>query len=610
MAPEQAIGRPRDIGPAADVYSLGAILYELLTGQPPIRGESSIETLRLLLSSEPVSIHRFPGPISRDLATICEKCLQRDVGKRYSSAAELHADLERFLEGRPIHARPTGKPERVWRWCRRNPFLAGALGCVAVLLFAIAAGLFRYSVAHSRELAKTRTAEQAEREANHKAEQTLWNMYLSDVSALNASHQVGQRFAALASVDKAIGLLSAVGRNSERERQLRNAVLSSVALPDLRQIRLIDKTATDIYGCSMSITADCLVVSSEKGVFTGRRLSDNRQLWTITAPEPRTMTILSPDGRAVVALGARGAKVWHVDGAEPKRAWEVPGAQFFTFAPDCKHACCSDSAGGMRLVRVSDGSVVRKIGRGVARSRFAYHVGTNRIAVCGTDGVQIIDAGTGKVETEFAVGTAAALLLDWHPSGEYLAVWGSGDEIALWSVKTHAKVLTFPLVGNPAQLRFTGDGLMLVAQALWNQRLCVWDVGTGQRLFEVPEFVSHADDIDAEGKIEFLTHRGANLQLTELDPGICRTLAQSLFHPLGYWHHASISPEGRIVALSSLQGLELCGRHSSFSLRQLARALRTSTPRGALPLDAARVSIASCPMSRRSLIETASLTRR
>src|SRR4029079_1393889 len=84
MAPEQATGRPRDVGPTADVYSLGAVLHELLTGQPPIRGESPIETFRLLLSSEPISVHRFEPRISRDLATICDKCLQRDVPKRYS----------------------------------------------------------------------------------------------------------------------------------------------------------------------------------------------------------------------------------------------------------------------------------------------------------------------------------------------------------------------------------------------------------------------------------------------------------------------------------------------------------------------------------------------
>jgi serine/threonine protein kinase len=416
MAPEQATGRPRDIGPAADIYALGAILYELLTGQPPIRGESPIETLRLLLSSEPVSIHHFERRIPRDLATICEKCIQREINKRYSSAADLQADLERFLEGKPIRARPISKAERAWRWCRRNPLLAGALGSVTMLLLGIAGVSLWYSAMLSREITKTRAAEQAEREANQTAQQRLWNVYLGEAAARNASHQVGQRFAALESVDRAIALLDKVGRNSERERRIRNAVLSAVALPDVRPIRVIGKASANLYGCAMSVAADCYVVATHDGTFTGRRLSDNRQLWTIANLEPRTAPILSRDGRIAVAVGSSGAKVWRVDESEPRLAWEAPGTQFFTFAPDGEHACYSDPD-GMRLVRVSDGNPVRTIGKGAARSRFAYHVGTNRIAVCGADSMQVITADTGEVEVEFPVGNIAEPLLAWHTSG-------------------------------------------------------------------------------------------------------------------------------------------------------------------------------------------------
>src|SRR5262249_28927877 len=149
--------------------------------------------------------------------------------------------------------------------------LAGALGCAATLVLVVAAVSLWYSVALSREFTKTHAAEQAEREANQTAQQTLWNMYLSEATARNASHQVGQRFAALQSIDKAIGLLDALGRTSERERQLRNAVLCSVELPDIRQTRLIGKVSADIYGCSMCIAADCYVVAGGDGVFTGRR---------------------------------------------------------------------------------------------------------------------------------------------------------------------------------------------------------------------------------------------------------------------------------------------------------------------------------------------------
>ena len=105
MAPEQAHGNFKQVGPASDVYALGAILYELLTGRPPFRGDSPVETLQLLLFSEPVSIHRLAPRVPRDLATICDKCLHGEIERRYSTAGELYDDLERYLAGRPIRAR-------------------------------------------------------------------------------------------------------------------------------------------------------------------------------------------------------------------------------------------------------------------------------------------------------------------------------------------------------------------------------------------------------------------------------------------------------------------------------------------------------------------------
>jgi serine/threonine-protein kinase len=557
MAPEQAGGRSRDVGPAADIYSLGAILCELLTGEPPIRGESPIETLRLLLSTEPGSIHRFGRRLPYDLATICDKCLQRDPTKRYASAADLLADLNRFLEGRPIQARPVGKVERTWRWCRRNRLLAVALGCVAIMMGVLVAVAAWHSVVFNRELAKTRTAEQAEREASQIAQQRLWNVYLNEAKARSASRQVGQRFAALESVDKAADVLRTIGPSDEQQRELRNAVLAAVALPDIRRIRLVDKVPGIVSGCDMSVAADCYVVATIDGTCTGRRLTDNRLLWEIAHAVPQARIVQSRDGRIVVEVGPHTTKVWRVDGPQPRLAWEVPKAQYFTLAPDGEHACYSDPVTGMRLVRMSDGVAVRTIGKSTAHSRFAFHAGTKRIAVRGADGVQVINATTGAVEFEFPAGNIAEPLLDWHPSGQFLAVWDSEDGIAMWNVNTRTKMFTFPNAGTPAELRFNRDGSMLVSLSLWNQRMCVWDAGNGHRLLELPEFHCHADEVGPRNEFLFLTRRGADLELTELTLGTCRTLAQSLFPALGFWHHASVSPEGRIVALSSFRGFEL-----------------------------------------------------
>jgi serine/threonine-protein kinase len=132
MAPEQASGRVRDIGPAADVYALGAILYELLAGRPPFRGETSFETLQQVLGTDPLSPRQLHPGLCRDLETICMKCLRKEPARRYASAAALALDLERYLDGRPIEARPISLVERTRKWVRRRP-AAAALFAVSLL---------------------------------------------------------------------------------------------------------------------------------------------------------------------------------------------------------------------------------------------------------------------------------------------------------------------------------------------------------------------------------------------------------------------------------------------------------------------------------------------
>jgi WD40 repeat protein len=480
MAPEQASGKNHLVGQATDIYALGAILYELLTGRPPFRGATSVETLQQVVFDELVPPSRLQPRVPRDLETICLKCLEKEIAKRYAGAQDLAEDLRRFLAGEAILARRTGFWERGVKWARRRPLVAGlSLGLILALTIGPALVILKWRDA----VAALATARQETRRAGKAEDVALRRLYAAHMNDAYSNWQKLQ-------LDQVSKLLAEQQPATPDEKDLRGFEWYFLN-------RLCHSALLSFPGekCGVAFSPDGHHVASggDDNVIIIRDADTGKEVRRLGGHEGApTCVAFSPDGRYLASGGSDSTvRIWDLGTGQVQftlKSHKGP-INCVTFSPDSRQVA---SAGEDKTVRIWDALKGRPIltFHGHTRSVHcvAFHPNGKSLASGGTDESLLIWDSEGHIIHLFPGRHKRCVSgLAFSPDGKSLASAGwdgaiKVSELAGQQPGPDANQQIFS--GHSREvtsIAFSPDG-KYIASGSWDHTVRIWESATGHEL--------------------------------------------------------------------------------------------------------------------------------
>ncbi len=523
MAPEQAAGKRREIGPATDVYSLGATLYEILSGRPPFQGESYLETLGQVLADDPVPPRALRPGLPRDLETICLKCLEKETSRRYQTASALRADIERFLRGEPILARPISARLRAAKWVRRRPLLAAILILAGLLASVLIGGIVYRDVLlqeHTRQLEREVTRADANARL---ARRHLQADQLRRAREALDSHQVERAqdiLSAIQSDRASSGIDLDPGDPGFPWHYLRRLACREVVV-------LSDRQAERIMGLALSRDGRTLATGDQDGTI---RLRDPETgAPRITLPGHRFPVInlaFAPDGRRLVSAGTDTSGSW----SSEVFLWDLVSKRRLASLEGFSDHAVEDLRFDPRGEHLWDLSLHQRDGRRMS--------------------LWDVRDSLDRPLLRWSRPTRATILPVTR-DGRIVVLEATGRRFVMHDIVAGKDLGSSPPIDHHYELAVPSPDGRLVALGRGSRVVSLWDVASGR---EKTRYELSREDLDGlwfgpDGRYLALDFRDGDLEIRDVIAGGIRSIPAGISGP-NPWTERAFSPDGRFLARS------------------------------------------------------------